>query len=97
MRQELEGDRRDQERDLDLGTQDGRLRRDRRDVDENPRPELPALVRLGVPPQGALVARASGEVAMSARLELLERQRLEVGDVDRIRDARRLFTVRPAG
>jgi len=28
---------------------------------------------------------------VSARLELLERQSLEIGDVDRIGDARRLF------
>ena len=67
------------------------------DVDQDPRQELPALVGLGVPPQGSLVAGAAGEVAVGARLELLCREPLEIGDVDRIGDARRLFRVRREG
>ena len=89
--EELEGDRRHQEGNLQLGAEDGRLGRDVRDVDQDARPQLPALVRLGVAAQGALVAGAAGEVAVRAGLELLERQPLEVGDVDRIGDAKRLF------
>jgi hypothetical protein len=97
MGEQLEGDRGDQERDFELGAEDGRLRRDVRDVDQDARPELPALVGLGVPPQGALVTGAAGEVAVSPGFELLERQPLEVRDVDRIGDAPRLFRVRPRG
>jgi hypothetical protein len=93
MGEQLECDRRHQERDLELGAKDGRLRRDVRDVDQDPRTQLPSLVGLGVPPQGALVAGAAGEVAVRARLELVERQPFEIGDVDRIGDARRLFGV----
>jgi hypothetical protein len=97
MGEQLERDRRDQEGDIQLGPEDGRLRRDARDVDQDPRPQLPAFVGLGVAPQGALVTGTTGEVAVRARLELLERQALEVRDVDWIGDARRLFTVRPTG
>jgi hypothetical protein len=94
---QLEGDRGDQERHLDLGAEDGGPRRDVRNVHQHARPQLPALVGLGVPPQGALVARAAGEVAVRTRLELLEREPLEIGDVDGIGDARRLFRVRRSG
>jgi hypothetical protein len=97
MGEQLEGDWRDQEGNLDLGAENGGLRRDIRDVDQHARPQLPALVRLGVPPQRALVTGAAGEVAMRARLELLEREALEIGDVDGIGDARRLFRVRRRG
>ena len=72
----LEGDRRHQEGKLGLGAKDGRLGRDVGDVDQDARPQLAALVRLGVSAQGALVARAAGEVAVHARLELLCRQPL---------------------
>jgi hypothetical protein len=95
--EQLEGNRGDQEGDFQLGPEDGRPRRDLRDVDQRPRAELPALVGLGVPPEGPLVARAPGEVAVGPRLELLEREALEVRDVDWIRDAPRLFTVRHTG
>jgi hypothetical protein len=87
MGEQLEGDWRHQERDLELGAENGRLRRDLRDVDPDTRAQLPALVGLGVPPQGALVAGAAGEVAVRARFQLLEREPLEIGDVDRIGDA----------
>jgi hypothetical protein len=97
MGEQLEGDRGHQERDFELGAEDGRPCRHIRDVDQDPRPQLPSLVRLGVPPQGALVAGASGEVAVRARLELLERQPLEISDVDGIGDGRRLFRVRRSG
>jgi hypothetical protein len=95
--EQLERDRGHEERELELGAEDGRLRRDIRDIDQDARPQLPALICVGVPPQGALVARSAGEVAVRARLELLERKTLEVGDVDRIGDARRLVRVRPRG
>jgi hypothetical protein len=97
MGEQLEGDRRHQDRHLQLGAQHGRPGGDVRDVYENPRPQLPALVRLGVPPQGALVAGAAGEVAVRARLELVEREAFEVRDVDRIGDEKRLFRVRRRG
>jgi hypothetical protein len=97
MGEQLEGDGRHQEGHLELGAEDGRLGRDARDVNQDSRPQLPVLIRLGVPSQGSLVARAAGEVAVRARLELLERQPLEIGDVDRIGDPRRLFRVRPRG
>ena len=97
MSEQLEGDRGDQERDFELGAEDGRLRRDVRDVDQDARPQLPALVGLGVAAQGALVAGAPGEVAVGPWLELVEREALEIGDVDRIGDARRLFRVRRRG
>ena len=97
MGKELEGDRRDQERDVELGAKDGRLVRDLGDVDQDARPQLPALRRLGVPPQGSLVTGAAGEVAVGTRLELLEREPLEIGDVDWIGDPRRLFRVRRRG
>ena len=74
--EELEGDRRHQEGKLQLGAEDGRHGRDVRDVDQDARPQFPALVGLGISPQGALVARAAGEVAVHARLELLCRQPL---------------------
>jgi hypothetical protein len=96
MGEQLECDRRHQERDLELGAEDGHLRRDVRDVDQDPRPQLPGPVGLGVTPQRALVAGAAREVAVGPRLELLEREPLEVGDVDRVGDARRLFGVRPS-
>jgi hypothetical protein len=76
MGEQLEGDRRHQERDLKLGAEDGRLRRDVRDVDQDPRTQLPSLVGIDVPPQGALVAGAAGEVAVGPRLELVECQPL---------------------
>jgi hypothetical protein len=95
--EQLEGDRRDQEGNLELAAEDARPGRDVRDVDQDTRPQLPAPVGLGVSPQGALVARAAGEVAVRTRLEPLGRQPLEVGDVDRIGDGDRLFRVRPAG
>jgi hypothetical protein len=97
VREQLEGDRGNQERDFELGAEDGRPGRDVGDVDQDARPELPALVGIGIPPQGPLVAGAAGEVAVGARLELLERETLEVSDVDGIRDERRLFRVRPRG
>jgi hypothetical protein len=87
MGEQLEGDRPDQDRHLQLAAEDRRPGRDVRDVDQDARPELPALVRLGIPPQGSLVAGAAGEVAVRARLELLEREPLEIRDVDRIGDA----------
>jgi len=95
--EQLEGDRSDQERDLPLGAEDGRLRRDIRNVNQHPWPQLPALVGLGVPPQGALVAGAAGEVAVRPGLELLEREPLEIGEVDGIGESRRLFGVRESG
>jgi hypothetical protein len=85
--EQLEGNRGNEERDVELGAKDGCLRRDVGDVDQNTRAQLPALVGLGVPPQGALVAGAAGEVAVRARFQLLEREPLEIGDVDRIGDA----------
>jgi hypothetical protein len=94
---ELEGDRGNQERDVQSGAEDRRSGRDLGDVDEDARAQLPALIGLGVPPQGALIAGASGEVAVGARLELLERKPLEVGNVDGIGDPRRLFRVRATG
>jgi hypothetical protein len=97
MREQLERDRRNQERDVELGAEDGPLGRDVGDIDQDARAQLPALVGLGVTPQGSLVARAAGEVAVRTRLELLEREPLEIGDVDGISDARRLFRVRRSG
>jgi hypothetical protein len=94
MGEQLEGNRRNEERDLELGLEDRRLRRDARDVDEDARPQFPALICLGISPQGALVPGAAGEVAVGARLELLEREGLEIRDVDRLGDAARLFRVR---
>jgi hypothetical protein len=91
MGEQLEGHRRDQEGHFELRAEDGRLGGDAGDVDQYARPQLPALVGLGVAPQGPLVAGAAGEVAMGTRLQLLERQALEIGDVDRLRDAARLF------
>jgi hypothetical protein len=76
MSQQLEGDRRDQKGDLELRAEDGRLGRDVGDIDQNARSKLPALIGLGVAAQRPLVAGAPGEVAMRARLELLERQPL---------------------
>jgi hypothetical protein len=95
--EQLEGDRGHQEWHLELGAEDGRLRGDIRDVDQDARAQLPALVGLGVAAQGALVAGTSGEVAVGPWLELVEREALEIGDVDRIGDARRLFRVRRRG
>jgi hypothetical protein len=97
MGEELERHRGHQERDVELGAENGRLGRDARDVDQDARAQLPALVGLGVPPQGPLVAGAAGEVAVRARLEPLEGEPLEVSDVDGIRDAERLFRVRATG
>jgi hypothetical protein len=96
MGEQLEGDRRDQEGDVKLGTENRRLGRDVRDVDQDPGPQLPSLVGLGIAPQGPLVACAAGEIAVRARLELLERETLEVRDVDRIGHAPRLFAGRTA-
>jgi hypothetical protein len=76
MGEQLEGDGSHQERDLELGAEHGRLRRDVGDVDEDARAQLPALKRLGIAPQGALVAGAAGEVAVCTRLELVECQPL---------------------
>jgi hypothetical protein len=95
--EQLEGDRADQDRHLDLGAEDRRPGGHLRDVDQDARPELPALVRLDVPPEGALVPGAAGEVAVRPGIELLERQVLEISDVDRIGDARRLFGDRQGG
>jgi hypothetical protein len=97
MGEQLEGHRRDQERDVELGAEDGGLRRDIRDVDQDARAQLPALIGLGIAPQRALVAGAAGEVAVRARVELLEREPLEIRDVDGTGDARRLFRVRGNG
>jgi hypothetical protein len=94
MGEQLEGDRCDQERDVEPGAENGRRRRDVRDVDQHARPELPAIVGLGIAPQGPLVAGAAGEVAVRARLELLERKTLEIRDVDRLGDRRRLVSGR---
>ena len=65
---------------------------------EHPRPgaweyAIPELF----PPQGSLVACPAREIAVGAGLELLEREPLEVSDVDRIGDARRLFADRQTG
>jgi len=95
--EQLEGDWPHQERNLELGAEDDRFGRDVRDVDQNAGAQLPALVGLGVTPQGPLVAGATGEVTVGPWLELLERKLLEIGDVDRIGDARRLFGVRYSG
>jgi len=95
--EQLEGDWPHQERNLELGAEDDRFGRDVRDVDQNAGAQLPALVGLGVTPQGPLVAGATGEVAVGARLELLERQPLEISDVEGIGDRKRLFRVRRTG
>jgi hypothetical protein len=76
MSEQLEGDRSDQDRHLQLGAEDRRPGRDFRDVDQDPRPELPAFIGLGVSVQGSLVARAAREVAVCTRLELVEREPL---------------------
>jgi hypothetical protein len=89
--QELKRDWSNQDRHLDFSAEHGRTSGHLRDVDEDARTQLPALIRLGVSPQGPLVPGATGEVAVSPRIELLERQVLEIRDVDRLGDARRLF------
>jgi hypothetical protein len=94
MGEQLKGDRGNQEGDVELGAEDGRLGRDVGDVDQDARAQLPALVGLCVPAQRSLVPGAAGEVAVRARLELLERETLEIRDVDRLRDTRRLFSDR---
>jgi hypothetical protein len=93
MREHLERDRGHQDGSLDLRAEHRGSRRDLRDVDQHPGPELPALEGLGVPAQGALVARAAGEVAVRSGLEALGRQPLEIGDVDRLGDARTLVAM----
>jgi hypothetical protein len=95
--EQLEGDRCDQEGEVELSAENGRPGRDIRDVDQDARAQLPALVGLGIAPQRALVAGTAGEVAVRARVELLEREPLEIRDVDGTGDARRLFRVRGNG
>jgi hypothetical protein len=95
--EQLEGDRADQDRHLDLGAEDSCPGGHLRDVDQDAGPELPALVRLDVPPEGALVPGAAGEVAVRSGIELLEGQVLEIRDVDGAGDAQRLFTDRRTG
>ena len=71
--------------------EDGRPGRDLGDVDQHPRPQFPALEGFRVPAQRALVSGAAGEIAVRPRLELLGGQPLEIGDVERVGDAGRLF------
>jgi hypothetical protein len=89
--EQLEGDWRDEDRHGELGAEDGGPGRHLGDVDQHPRSQLPALERLGVAAQRALVAGPSGEVGVRPRLEPLEGQALEIGDVDGLGDAARLF------
>jgi hypothetical protein len=97
VREQLEGDRGNQDRHRELGSQHGRLGRDLRYVHQHPRAQLPGLVGVGIAAQGPLVAGAAREVAVGARPEALRRQALEIGDVDRIGDGDRLVRVRPRG
>jgi len=80
----LQGDRGDQHRHRQGGAEELGPGADRIDVDQDPRPDPPAVERGEVLTQGRLVSGAAGEVAVSARLERLLGEALEVGDVYRL-------------
>src|SRR5581483_6072454 len=83
VEERLVGERRDEERQRDLGAEHRRLRRHLADVDEDARPEAPAAVGGAVLPQRRLVARAALEVAPDLRVDPLGGEPLVVEDADR--------------
>ena len=84
MRDALERDRRDEQRHRDLLPEHGRRRAARLDVDEHPRAEHPAAIRLDVVAQRQLVAGAAGVVAVRSGLQPLRGEPLVVPDVERL-------------
>jgi hypothetical protein len=87
MRHALHGERCDQDREGDLGAEDGRRRRDLGDVDEDARPELAPLEGGDVVAERDLVAGAAGVVGERLRVERFLREPLVVPDVDRLQGA----------
>ena len=89
--------RRDDDRERDLRSEDRRRRRHGAHVDEHPRPQLAPLERGEVLAQRDLVSRATGEVRVRVGVELLLREPLVVPDVDRIQRRRSLNLTRACG
>ena len=82
MRHALQRERRDQDRQRDVGPKDGRRGRDRPDVDEHARPELATLERGEVVPERDLVPSAADEVRVCVFIEHLFGELLVVPDVN---------------
>ncbi len=80
MRDALHGERRDQNRQRDLGPEDGRRGGDLADVHEHARAELALLECSEVLAQRDLVPRAAGKVRVRICVELVLRQALVIPD-----------------
>src|SRR5207244_11656443 len=83
MRHALHCERRDQDRQRNVGPDDRRRRRDGADVDEHAWPELATLERGKVVAKRDLVPRPAGKVSVRVRFKLRFGDLLVIPDVDR--------------
>ena len=96
VRDLLERHRRDERGHRDRRAEHGRLRRDRRHVDEHARPEPELRERLAVPAQRPLVAGAADDVAPGLGRDGLLGQPLGVVDGEKLLHGRGAYRPRRA-